>query len=515
MRSARRGVILPIVLFILLLLGLLVGVFSFRVHADAAATHGMSERLQTRLAAEAGVEWVKQILRVGRFDYSLWYHQPEAFHRVVVWAKDQDSRAAGTVEEFEEAQAYRFSIVADDPTDDETYIRFGLTDEASKLNLNTATPEQLLRLLASTVELDEETDPKSIVDAIIDWRDPDSAPRGEAGDGEGEYYRRLAKPYRVKNADFDTVEELLLVKGMTSAILYGEDFDRNGLLTDNENDGDASFPADNSDGLLHRGLYPYLTVWAYESNVSNDNRQRVYLFGPAETLRSELALIFPDQPQVVDFMVNTTRDPGGRGGPGGAGGPQSPGGPQGGGPDGEAAPGGEQPVDGAEGDPGGPGAVPGSTPPPRAGGRSGGSGPRGSAPAGSRPPAQPVSPQPSLRRAAGNQAVEKERLLILGSRMAHGVASCWRKCNHAIRSRAAVLAGASPAGESRPAALAVSDRPAGRSAVLRPPMPKGKGIPTTKERKERVMAAGELRRFVPRRTCCCLDASVSSRSKAR
>ena len=46
MRSARRGVILPIVLFILLLLGLLVGVFSFRVHADAAATHGMSERLR-------------------------------------------------------------------------------------------------------------------------------------------------------------------------------------------------------------------------------------------------------------------------------------------------------------------------------------------------------------------------------------------------------------------------------------------------------------------------------------
>ena len=103
------------------LIGTACGCVSFRVHADAAATHGMSERLQTRLAAEAGVEWVKQILRVGRFDYSLWYHQPEAFHRVVVWAKDQDSRAAGTVEEFEEAQAYRFSIVADDPTDDDLH----------------------------------------------------------------------------------------------------------------------------------------------------------------------------------------------------------------------------------------------------------------------------------------------------------------------------------------------------------------------------------------------------------
>ncbi len=31
----------------------------------------------------------------------------------------------------------------------------------------------------------------------------------------------LPNPYKAKNANFDTLEELLLVKGMTSEILYG------------------------------------------------------------------------------------------------------------------------------------------------------------------------------------------------------------------------------------------------------------------------------------------------------
>ena len=133
---------------------------------------------------------------------------------------------------------------------------------------------------------------------------------------------KLLRPYRVKNGPFDSVEELLLVKGVTGEILYGEDFDRNGLLTDNEDDGDETFPPDNEDGLLNRGLYPYLTVHSYESNVANDNRQRIYLLGPAESVREQLDTVFEDEPSIVDYIETAVGSGGGgaqgpQGGPGG------------------------------------------------------------------------------------------------------------------------------------------------------------------------------------------------------
>ncbi len=309
MTPTCRGVILPAVLLILVLLGLLVAMLSFRVYADVAATRAVAARFQTRLAAEAGVERIKLLLRDRRYDVNAWYNNPDELHRIIVWMYDADETVWGTNDEFDDddIMAYRFSIVADDPTDDEVFVRFGLTDESSKLNLNTATERQLMILVRSAVGDDKEVDPREIVNAILDWRDADSKPRGRTGDTEGQYYQALPKPYKVRNGPFDTVEELLLVKGVTGQILYGEDFDRNGLRTDNEDDGDEHFPPDNEDGVLNRGLYPYLTVLSTEDNVGLDNRARVYLRGEEEMVRSELDLIFPNEPNVVEFILVAAR----------------------------------------------------------------------------------------------------------------------------------------------------------------------------------------------------------------
>jgi len=75
-------------------------------------------------------------------------------------------------------------------------------DEASKLNINTATKEQLMEL-PNMVE--------DIVDAIIDWRDNDDSVSGLGV--EGEYYETLTYPYKIRNGPFRTVRELLLVRG--------------------------------------------------------------------------------------------------------------------------------------------------------------------------------------------------------------------------------------------------------------------------------------------------------------
>lgn len=363
----RRGVILPVILFVLILLALFGAMFSFRVHSDVASVQAVANRLQTRLAAEAGVEVVKSLLRVSKDDRSVWYHNPEALHRILVWAHGTDARESGTNNELKEDMAYRFSIVADEPTEFEKYIRFGITDEASKLNLNKATADQLARLLRQTTasEGDSEggVDVPAIVDAIIDWRDSDSKPQGAATDTEGTYYLGLDRPYQIRNGKFTSVEELLLVKGVTGQILYGEDYDRNGLLTPNEDDGDESFPPDNEDGVLNQGLYPYLTVFSYVDKTTSENGNKVYLFSDEGKLKKDLATVFPDDKDKIDFIVAVTRRGSGGDSPKG---PKSPtGGQDGKNPDGESP-----------GVPGQPGAQPGGPKPPPPPVRPGSAGPK-------------------------------------------------------------------------------------------------------------------------------------------
>ncbi|HEO63663.1 MAG TPA: hypothetical protein ENN78_00130, partial [Candidatus Omnitrophica bacterium] len=66
--------------------------------------------------------------------------------------------------------------------------------------------------------------------AIIDWRDEDDFVYGEEDFGrargaENAYYQGLVPPYSCKNKDFEILEELLLVKGVTHKLYYGKDED--------------------------------------------------------------------------------------------------------------------------------------------------------------------------------------------------------------------------------------------------------------------------------------------------
>jgi general secretion pathway protein K len=67
----------------------------------------------------------------------------------------------------------------------------------------------------------------SLIPAIIDWVDPDddvtylSFVTRENTGAENDYYQNLADPYQCKNAPFDVLGELMLVKGMTIEIFEG------------------------------------------------------------------------------------------------------------------------------------------------------------------------------------------------------------------------------------------------------------------------------------------------------
>jgi type II secretory pathway component PulK len=148
-----------------------------------------------------------------------------------------------------------FWIIRPNYDDGQTYA-YGLTDEASKLNLNTAT----LAMLSMLPDMTDELAP-----AIVDWRRSDS--NVTSGGAKDEYYMRLSDPYQCKSSPLETVEELFLVKGATQDIVYGDDFNRNGILDVHEGDSNVTATARQWDNQMDRGLFPFVTVYSAESNV--------------------------------------------------------------------------------------------------------------------------------------------------------------------------------------------------------------------------------------------------------
>lgn len=293
----RRAIILPVVLVLVGLLSLTMAGFIFFVRAEAEGILAFSDGQQARLAAESGLEEIVALLRKERDNVAAWYDVPDRFRHALVWAEDyeRDSdpvREVGSRRELFErggalTPAWRYSVVARRYDGPEDTMRFGLMPESAKLDLNVATEAQLTGLLTPLLLDLQIENPQEIINAILDWRDEDGETR--EGGAENEYYNLLEPAYNAKNGRFDSVEELLLVKEVTAAVLYGEDVNRNGILDENENDGEESFPYyDNADGFLNHGIAPFLTVWAREVDVSLDNQPRISLHSDAATVQAQI-----------------------------------------------------------------------------------------------------------------------------------------------------------------------------------------------------------------------------------
>lgn len=95
-----------------------------------------------------------------------------------------------------------------------------IVDEERKLNLNDligangkAETKQfdVFRRLLEILSIDP-----TVADAVFDWLDSDESTR--SGGAESGYYQSLKNPYKAKNDLFDTIDELRLVRGVTSDI---------------------------------------------------------------------------------------------------------------------------------------------------------------------------------------------------------------------------------------------------------------------------------------------------------
>jgi general secretion pathway protein K len=90
--------------------------------------------------------------------------------------------------------------------------------EAGKVNINLVSDPVLRKIIGQFGLEGEARD--TVVDSILDWRDPGELHR--LNGAKSEYYQSLKEPYNCKNGNLDSIEELLLVRGVTPDLFYGK-----------------------------------------------------------------------------------------------------------------------------------------------------------------------------------------------------------------------------------------------------------------------------------------------------
>lgn len=120
---------------------------------------------------------------------------------------------------YQDIWAINFPLV---PLED-GYLKIEISDENSKINLSILANEVVDKtpyyLITQRFFLNFGF-PIDIVDAIIDWVDIDDS-RFPYGAESSDYYLTLASPYNAKNMEMDSINELLLIKGITPEFFYG------------------------------------------------------------------------------------------------------------------------------------------------------------------------------------------------------------------------------------------------------------------------------------------------------
>jgi type II secretory pathway component PulK len=222
----KQGIVLVAVLWVVVLLAAIAAVIAASSRIESRMCLAEAEQMRAKWAMRAGVEKAIAVLT-------------------------DDDKATDALTDIWADNAEELSDIELDGCT----LTISISDECGKLNINAVTLEQLLALDGMTDE---------IADAIIDWRDSDDTE--QTSGAEAGYYLNLKHPYAIRNGNLKTLRELLLAKGVTDTMFYG-------------------------DGVLTSGWKDLLTVYSYENNNDSAGNRRTNINTASQRrLQSDLGL---------------------------------------------------------------------------------------------------------------------------------------------------------------------------------------------------------------------------------
>ena len=199
-RDHESGIALIIVMIVIVVLGILAGGFAYSMKVETTLARNSNHDAELEWLGRSGVELARYVLAQsssgigGQFD---------ALNQK--WA----GGPGDTNDPLAEIPMKDYKLGSGS-------ISIEIKDLDRKFNINVADPP-LLRQALQLVGVDA-AEVSTIVDSIIDWRDPQDNP-GLGGGSES--YRTMTPPDDVKNGPLDDLSELLLIRGITPAMYWG------------------------------------------------------------------------------------------------------------------------------------------------------------------------------------------------------------------------------------------------------------------------------------------------------
>lgn len=240
-----RGIATLMVIFAIGAVTLIVVALQSASYRQAAEGRTSAARVRAKWAARAGLE-----ATIARFG-----HAVEGGSTGSAYSTPRDLAAVsdGSLKDVRWEIVHRWENRPQD----------GPADAHAKVNINRMSASDLMELEGMT---------EDVAAAILDWIDEDD----EVNDlgAEAPAYQRLEYPYEPRNGPIRSLAELELIRGVDPELVRGEDWNLNGILDPNENDGDLTWPPDDADGTLDAGWSRYITTESVDGGLAASGDER-------------------------------------------------------------------------------------------------------------------------------------------------------------------------------------------------------------------------------------------------
>ena len=244
---------------------------------DLVLVKNYGDRIQAHYLALAGIEKAEALL----YQDALSRSRSDVNHDGALYNDPQD---------FQDISFGRgeFTVFRRGRQDEGGGILYGVSDEESRLNVNTATTNELMQLPDMTPD---------VAASVVAWRSPTNVVL--PGGAEAPYYASLQPPYQPRNGPFETVRELLMVRGVTRQLLFGDDVRQDGFLPTTAIAGNDLSGAGNQAGDVDAGWAGLVTVDSSINNVSASGQARVDIQTAGEAALTAVPGITPEIARVI------------------------------------------------------------------------------------------------------------------------------------------------------------------------------------------------------------------------
>jgi general secretion pathway protein K len=203
--NSSQGIALIIVMIVIIVLGVLAGGFAYSMKVETT--------LARRANFDPDLEWLgRSGVEMARYTLAQQMAVPNEPYDALnqKWAGGPGSIYSMTNEVLSQISLENNEL-------GKGHFSIKITDLERKFNINVA-DQTILQQALFLVGVDPAST-STIVDSILDWRDPDEEPH--LSGTESDYYLGLDPPYVAKNGPIDDLSELLLIRGITPEIYWG------------------------------------------------------------------------------------------------------------------------------------------------------------------------------------------------------------------------------------------------------------------------------------------------------